>query len=199
MPVRFLLIFLVSGTVLAEAPELGEATTIGGYLYCRSYAKWDHYTSLLESGDPAARKKIDEEPSCGWLGDGITVYVNERMDSLFAVKFSFDGETSYTDVLALDPANAPSLPAGPPLPAELTSPTGMWAVQLRSFGNQEHAERLAADLRKQGFVVFLSKLTTDSGQLYSVRTGPQKDRASAEAMAEKLGKAGHKGQVLPHP
>ena len=79
------------------------------------------------------------------------------------------------------------------------SPTGMWAVQLGSFGNQQNAERLASDLRKQGFAAFLSQLTTASGQLHRVRIGPQKDRDSAEAMAERLAKAGHKGQVVPHP
>ena len=89
--------------------------------------------------------------------------------------------------------------AGQPAQATTRSETGMWAVQLGSFSEQQNAERLAAELRKQDFVVFLSKLTTDSGQLHRVRTGPQKDRASAEAVAEKLGKAGYKGQVLPHP
>jgi DedD protein len=75
----------------------------------------------------------------------------------------------------------------------------MWAVQLGSFTNQQNAERLAADLRKQGFAAFLSQLSTASGQLHRVRIGPQKDRESAEAIAEKLAKAGHKGQVVPHP
>jgi DedD protein len=86
-----------------------------------------------------------------------------------------------------------------PEPAATSSSTGMWAVQLGSFGNQENAERLAADLRKQGFAAFLSQLSTDSGQLHRVRVGPQKDRQSAEAMAKRLEKAGHKGKVLPHP
>ncbi len=80
-----------------------------------------------------------------------------------------------------------------------SSSTGMWAVQLGSFGNQQNAERLAADLRKQGFAAFLSQLSTDSGQLHRVRIGPQKDRESAEAMAARLAKAGHKGRVVPHP
>jgi DedD protein len=80
-----------------------------------------------------------------------------------------------------------------------SSATGMWAVQLGSFGNKENAERLAADLRKQGFAAFLSQLTTSSGELHRVRIGPQKDRESAEAMAERLAKAGHTGKVLPHP
>ena len=95
------------------------------------------------------------------------------------------------------PAAQPSTrPASPPAN---TSTTGMWAVQLGSFGNQQNAERLAADLRKQGFAAFLSQLPTDSGQLHRVRIGPQKDRESAEAMAARLQKAGHKGQVVPHP
>ena len=83
--------------------------------------------------------------------------------------------------------------------ATTSSATGMWAVQLGSFSSQENAERLAADLRKQGFAAFLSQLSTSSGQLHRVRIGPQKDRESAEAMAARLAKAGHKGKVLPHP
>lgn len=80
-----------------------------------------------------------------------------------------------------------------------TSTTGMWAVQLGSFSNKENAEKLAADLRKQGYAAFLSQLATDSGQLHRVRIGPQKDRESAEAMASRLLIVGHKGQVVPHP
>jgi DedD protein len=72
-------------------------------------------------------------------------------------------------------------------------------VQLGSFGSQANADKLAAELRKQGFAAFLSQLSTDSGELHRVRIGPQKDRESAEAMAERLRKAGHKGQVVPHP
>ena len=75
----------------------------------------------------------------------------------------------------------------------------MWAVQAGSFGNKENAERLAADLRKQGFAAFLSQLSTSSGPLHRVRIGPQKDRESAEAVAAQLGRAGHNGQVVPHP
>ena len=79
------------------------------------------------------------------------------------------------------------------------SATGMWAVQLGSFSNQENAERLAADLRKQGYAAFLSRLVTDSGALHRVRIGPQKNRESAEAVAAQLAKLGHSGQVVPHP
>jgi len=79
------------------------------------------------------------------------------------------------------------------------STTGMWAVQLGSFSNLPNAEKLAADLRTQGYAAFLSQLSTSSGELHRVRVGPQKDREAAEAMAARLRKAGHTGKVLPHP
>ncbi len=75
----------------------------------------------------------------------------------------------------------------------------MWAVQLGSFGNQENAERLAADLRKQGHAAFLSQVSTAQGQRHRVRIGPQKDRDAAEAVAAKLKADGHEVKVLPHP
>ena len=101
------------------------------------------------------------------------------------------------------PATGPvkSLPkaAGNTKLVQAISPTGMWAVQLGSFSNQANADRLAADLRKQGFAAFLSQLQTESGSLHRVRIGPQKNREGAEAMAAKLNSAGHKGQVVTHP
>jgi DedD protein len=83
--------------------------------------------------------------------------------------------------------------------AASASPTGMFAVQLGSFSSKENAEKLAAELRRQGFAAFLSQLDTASAQLHRVRIGPQKDRQAAEAMAARLAKAGHQGQVVPHP
>jgi DedD protein len=87
-------------------------------------------------------------------------------------------------------------------PAEKSAPesaTGMWAVQLGSFSSQKNAEKLAADLRSQGYAAFLSQLQTDSGKLHRVRIGPQKDRDSATSMAARLDSTGHAGQVVPHP
>jgi DedD protein len=81
----------------------------------------------------------------------------------------------------------------------MQSATGMWAVQLGSFSNQQNAERLAAELRAEGYAAFLSKLDTGSGALHRVRIGPQKDRDSAESVAARLGQSGHTGQVVPHP
>jgi len=97
------------------------------------------------------------------------------------------------------PAPQPEPERKPPPSQPAASSTGMWAVQLGSFSNKDNAEKLAADLRKQGYAAFLSQLDTDAGPLHRVRIGPQKDRDSAEAMAARLLKAGHKGQVVPHP
>ena len=91
----------------------------------------------------------------------------------------------------------PEAEAETPVPE--SSSTGMWAVQLGSFGNQENAERLAAELRKQGHAAFLSQVSTSNGQLHRVRVGPQADRASADAVADTLKRAGHDVKVLPHP
>jgi len=100
-------------------------------------------------------------------------------------------------VARAEPEAAPAPPKEAPKPAAST--TGMWAVQLGSFSSKDNAEKLAADLRKQGYAAFLSQLQTSSGTLHRVRIGPQKDRASAEAMAARLLKVNHKGQVVPHP
>ncbi len=80
-----------------------------------------------------------------------------------------------------------------------TSTTGMWAVQLGAFSDPAKADKLAADLRQQGFAAFLTKVSTDKGQLHRVRIGPQADRAAAEAVATKLESSGHKSRVVPHP
>ncbi len=106
-----------------------------------------------------------------------------------------------------EPENEPSArveqqqtpPPQSEVPRPAASTTGMWAVQLGSFSSKDNAEKLAADLRKQGYAAFLSQLQTSSGPLHRVRIGPQKDRASAEEMAARLLKVDHKGQVLPHP
>ncbi|MEM7431295.1 MAG: SPOR domain-containing protein [Pseudomonadota bacterium] len=80
-------------------------------------------------------------------------------------------------------------------PAAVSSSTGMWAVQLGSFGEQGNADRLAATLKSQGFAAFRSQY----GSMHRVRVGPQKDRDTAEDMAEQLQRAGHNGKVVPHP
>ena len=100
-----------------------------------------------------------------------------------------------------EPRPASQEPAPEPVmekPAANSS-TGMWAVQLGSFSNKDNADKLAAELRKQGYAAFLSQLRTTNGLMHRVRVGPQKDRESAEAMAARLARAGQEGKVVPHP
>ena len=72
-------------------------------------------------------------------------------------------------------------------------------MQLGSFSSRQNAEKLAADLRADGYAAFLSALSTGSGQLHRVRVGPQKDREAAESVATSLASSGHKGQIVAHP
>ncbi len=92
--------------------------------------------------------------------------------------------------------DVPRLPEPSPI-VVIPSGTGMWAVELGSFSQRENAERLAVELKELKFAAFLSQSPSESGNLHRVRIGPLKDRASADAMAERLQKAGHKGQVVP--
>jgi DedD protein len=128
------------------------------------------------------------------------------------VPASTNDDTADTKAAAAAPKRPQQLAENKPAPAAAknqaktgdgksanVSPTGMWAVQLGSFSNQANAERLAADLRKNGYAAFLSKLQTESGGLHRVRIGPQNNRNSAESIAAKLSSAGHKGQVVTHP
>ena len=110
-----------------------------------------------------------------------------------------DPKPEKTTPVTKDPAPATSSSRDAGVEPPVSSSTGMWAVQLGSFSSQENANRLASSLRKEGFAAFLSQTTSGSKSLHRVRIGPQKDRAAAEAVAAKLGAAGHKGQVVPHP
>ena len=72
-------------------------------------------------------------------------------------------------------------------------------MQLGSFSSEENAEGLAADLRKQGFAAFLSRVESGGRTLHRVRVGPQGSREEADKVAAALAKAGHSGQVVTHP
>jgi DedD protein len=97
------------------------------------------------------------------------------------------------------PGPAPEAVQEEPPSEPATSTTGMWAVQISALSNKESAENQAAGLRREGYAAFVSQYQSGSDTLYRVRIGPQKDRDSAEATAARLLKAGHKGQVVPHP
>lgn len=107
----------------------------------------------------------------------------------------------------LEAAPAKPTPAQPTpaKPAPVTAPnqkpaSGTFVVQLGSFGSKENAERLARDMTGKGFAAFVAPPVTSNGRvLYRVRVGPTQDRASAEALAAQLKRAGQDGSIVPIP
>jgi DedD protein len=98
------------------------------------------------------------------------------------------------------PAQAPAPAATQPAPARpATAASGRFAVQLGSFGVRENADRLVREMNSKGFATFITPTSTQGRQLYQVRVGPTRDRASAEALAAQLKRAGQSGSVVPIP
>jgi DedD protein len=95
--------------------------------------------------------------------------------------------TKSAKLAAADPPSAPS---------RQSVPGSGWAVQLGSFGDKQNAERLAAAVSQNGFPAYLMSLEQSGKTLYRVRVGPRDSRAQASELAERLAKAGYKGQVM---
>jgi DedD protein len=99
------------------------------------------------------------------------------------------------------PANQPTVE--PPAPVLSGSPVaaspvrGNFVVQLGSFGSRDNAERLVRDMKGKGFTAFIAPITSHGRELYRVRVGPTRDRASAEALAVQLKRAGQSGSIVP--
>jgi cell division protein FtsN len=70
-------------------------------------------------------------------------------------------------------------------------------VQLGSFANLVNAERLAHQLRGEGFPASVTGSSVAGHTLYRVRAVASGDRAAMQALAKQLQVAGHSGTVLP--
>ena len=92
------------------------------------------------------------------------------------------------------PATAPATASATASPG--ASVAGSWAVQLGSFANRANAERLARQVKAQGFKVSVSQESAGR-RLYRVRVGPARDHAAASALASQLAATGHRGAVVP--
>lgn len=93
-----------------------------------------------------------------------------------------------------EPAREP--PAQPRTPAVRAEP-GTFVVQLGSFGSRENADRLVRDMKAKGFAAFIAPITSNGRELYRVRVGPTRDRASAESLAADLKRVGQSGAIVP--
>jgi DedD protein len=89
-----------------------------------------------------------------------------------------------------------SAATGAATPSEASAEVaGAYVVQLGSFASRANADRLARQVRSQGFPVSVSRGTT--GRLYRVRVGPARDRATASELAQQLSARGHSGAIVP--
>ena len=93
-------------------------------------------------------------------------------------------------------ARPSNVPASTPAPTSIAKP-GSFVVQLGTFGKRENADRLARDMTAKGFAAFVTPTTSNGHELYRVRVGPTRDRASAEALAVELRRAGQSGSIVP--
>jgi DedD protein len=88
---------------------------------------------------------------------------------------------------AAQPSNSIAVPppAHPPAAAGDGSTEG-WVVQLGSFSNQKNADELREQLENKAYRVFVEKIMQDGQAVYRVRIGPQRQRADAEAIRDKM-------------
>jgi DedD protein len=96
------------------------------------------------------------------------------------------------------PAAATPVPLETPRPAIATPVArGSFVVQLGSFGSRDNANRLVRDMTAKGFAAFVAPITSGGRELYRVRVGPTRDRASAQALAAQLRRVGQSGAIVP--
>lgn len=72
-------------------------------------------------------------------------------------------------------------------------------VQLGSFSERANAMALRDRVRSRKYSAFVEAVATSQGTIYRVRVGPERTRARAEALQERLRKAFNlNGMVFPH-
>lgn len=75
-----------------------------------------------------------------------------------------------------------------------------WAVQVGSFSKQSNALGLRDKLRAKGYRAFVEQVSTDKGDVYRVRVGPEVQRSKAEELKKELQeKLKLNGLVVAHP
>jgi DedD protein len=98
------------------------------------------------------------------------------------------------------PSAATAAPTAATQPAPVSTPApgpaGGFAVQLGSFSSRDNANRLVRDMTAKGFAAFVAPITSNGRELYRVRVGPARDRASAEALAVQLRRIGQTGSIV---
>jgi len=116
--------------------------------------------------------------------------------------------SSTTSSVPAPPASAPAASAPTPVEIAPSLPTSSattvkataghaWAVQLGSFVSRDNADKLARQLRAQGFGVYVSPGGSGSLLRYRVRIGPMPDRGAAIQTVAKLKSLGQVASLVP--
>jgi len=92
--------------------------------------------------------------------------------------------------IAQPPPTSPATAAKPAIAGHT------WAVQLGSFVSRENADKLARQLRAQGFAVYVLPGGSGSSLRYRVRIGPMPDRAVAAQTVAKLKSLGQVASLV---
>jgi DedD protein len=91
-------------------------------------------------------------------------------------------------------------PASAPASSKLPKPVanGPWVVQLGSFALKVSAERLARELKADGYPAYVSPVQRGARELFRVRVGPMADRQAASAYFKALRAAGKDVAIVPN-
>jgi DedD protein len=105
--------------------------------------------------------------------------------------------------LATTPERSPAPDAEPTPPrasTNLPKPAGEgpWVVQLGSFALKVSAERLARELKADGYPAYVSPVKRGARELFRVRVGPFADRPAASAYYSALRAAGKDVAIVPN-
>jgi DedD protein len=90
---------------------------------------------------------------------------------------------------------APTTPADAAV-SKATAADHGWAVQLGSFASRSNADKLARQVKGQGFSVFVLSSGSGAAARYRVRVGPLADRGAATQAAARLKTLGHAGSLV---
>jgi DedD protein len=78
-------------------------------------------------------------------------------------------------------------PEPKPEPKLEPKPTaGGWAIQVASLGTRAAAERMAGELKRDGFTTFVMPVQVNGKTLFRVRVGPVATRQAADALLPKV-------------
>jgi cell division septation protein DedD len=103
-------------------------------------------------------------------------------------------------VVTLDGAASDAAPASAPARASTASSVG-FAVQLGALSSEADATALRDRAQAAGFVAFHQRVSTERGDVWRVRVGPEADRAAAQALRDSVAARLGLGDaiVVPHP